>query len=607
MMELDATRTFEYCNEAITHPRAENLYFSHPSSNDDLPLAVSLIALPSPHVGQGMILLTVIDLTFSQTTRTVTSMPTDKPSPTGAARGITSQKKTIWSNLVETQPKRPIYQYKPLGQGQIRLLRLHAAESYSDPLLCSLDAYHIDDVGDQYDALSYTWGDDDPSLNILLRTPQEPTTGTGKARFQSAIRQTMPNIRFYIRPNLDNALRQFRDPQVDLPLWIDAICIDQANIEEKSIQVARMAEIYSKARDVLIWLGKEYNASNTAMEFIPKILDLEQSQALISKESNRKQWTALADLMKREWFSRRWIVQELVLAKNRYLYCGDKVLHWDDFERAVSFFTNKLDTIRTMFTSSAEFRHNTKNLADVKALGASALVDITNEFVRREDGSLERRNTLESLVARLPMFEALDPRDIIYSLLSIAEDTQPLNSLTTRKQDNFRERGLVPFEADYGKDILEVYKDFTAFCIQTSGFLDIICRHWAPSHARRPSLLSRLKTLTEKDRSQADFIAGDNNSEEELSPMVKLHLPSWIGLLSESPYGIPDAGRSAGDSLVIGPRYLASGDSRASVRFGEIDAPRNQGMSSALNSFDSRLFGWISNVTALPLEADFEY
>ena len=534
-------------------------------------------------------------------------MPIEKPRPTGAAGGIISQKKTIWSNIVETQPKSTIFKYKPLGEGQIRILRLHAAESSTDTIECSLDAYDTDELRNQYDALSYTWGNEEPTQKILLRTSQEPTTGTGRARFQSAIRQTIPNKRFYIRPNLEDALRQFRDNQDDLLLWIDAICIDQANIEEKSIQVARMAEIYSKARDVLIWLGKEYNASNTAMEFIPKILDLEQSHALISKESNRKQWTALADLMKREWFSRRWIVQELVLAKHRYLYCGDKVLHWDDFERAVSFFTNKLETILAMFTSSAEFRHNAKILADIKALGASALVDIMNEFVRREDGSLERRNTLESLVARLPMFESLDPRDIIYSLLSIAEDTQTWNSLSTRKQNDLRERGLVPFEADYGKDILEVYKDFTAFCVQTSGSLDIICRHWAPSHARRPSLLYKLRTLTERERSQAEFIAGDNNSEEELSPMVKLDLPSWIGLLSESPYGIPDVGRSAGDSLVVGPRYRASGNSRASVRFGEIDAPRNQGMSSALESYNSRLFGWISNVTALPLEADFEY
>ena len=525
-------------------------------------------------------------------------MPLDKPRPTGVAGGITSQKKTGWSRVRETRLPKSTYEYKPLGERQIRILRLHAAESSTDTIECSLEAYDIDELSNQYDALSYTWGNEEPEKRISLRTLQESPSGTGSALFRSVAQLAIQKTGFYVRPHLADALLQFRENQKDLLLWIDAICINQGDKEEKNIQVALMAEIYSKAAAVLVWLGKEYNASNMAMDFIPKILDLEQSDALISKESNRKQWTALADLMKREWFSRRWIVQELVLAKDRYLYCGDKALHWDHFERAISFFTNRLDTIMAMFTSSAEFRHNAKILADIKALGASVLVDVTNEVVRREDGSLERRNTLESLVARLTMFESLDPRDIIYSLLSIAEDTQNWNNLSTRKQGELRERGLVPFEADYGKDILEVYKDFTAFCVQTSGSLDIICRHWAPSHARRPGLLYRMKMRAEKERSQADSIAGDYGREEEFSPMVKVHLPSWIGLLSESPYGIPDVGRSAGESLVVGPRYHASGKSRASVRFGETDAPRNQGMFWALTSYESRLLGWISSVIA---------
>ena len=506
-------------------------------------------------------------------------MPLGKPRPTGAVGSSSSQQKNIWSKVAESQLPKSDYEYKQLGKRQIRILRLHAADSPGEPIECSLDAYDIDEVIHQYNALSYTWGNKEPTEKIKLRTPQEPPTGTGGARLRSLAQSIVSAKKsFYIRPNLIDALRRFRDTsdkQEDLLLWIDAICINQPDQKEKSMQVARMAEIYSKAGDVLIWLGKEYNASSTAMDFIPKILDLEQSAALISKESNRKQWTALADLMKREWFSRRWVVQELVLApKNRYLYCGDKELHWSDFERAVSFFTRKLDVILAMFTSSAEFRQNAKILADIRALGATALVNITNE--------LTLENTLESLVARLPMFEAADPRDIIYSLLSIAGDTQNWNDIPVRKQIELREKGLVPFEADYEKDILEVFKDFTAFCIQTSGSLDIICRHWAPSQFRSPSLLYRMKMRADNERSQADSTAIDFTDEEESSPMTRLQLPSWIGLLSESPYGIPDVGRSAGESLVGAPndawRYHASGKSDASVQFGENDAPRSQGM-----------------------------
>lgn len=522
-------------------------------------------------------------------------MPIGKPRPTGAVGSSSSHKKNIWSNIAEAQLPKSNYEYRRLVGNQIRILRLHAAESSTDTIECSLEVHDTDELSNHYNALSYTWGNEDAIQKILLRAPQEPTTGTGKARFQ-AFAQKMTKTRFYIRPNLEDALRQFRDTnpntQQDLLLWIDAICINQIDEEEKSMQVARMAEIYSKAEDVLIWLGKEYNASSTAMEFIPKILDLEQSDALISKESNRKQWTALADLMRREWFNRRWVVQELVLAKDRYLYCGDRSLHWSDFERAVSFFTNKLDNILAMFTNSAELRHNAKILADIRALGATALVNITNEFFRwSEGGSLERLNTLESLVARLPMFESTDPRDIIYSLLSIAEDTQNCTVSSARKQDELRKRGLVPFEADYKKGILEVFKDFTAFCIQTSGSLDIICRHWAPSQFRNPGILHRMKTRAENERTQADPFPSDFSSDEEFSLMMKVHLPSWIGLLSESPYGVPDVGRSAGESLVRSPndagqRYNASKGYDADVLFGETDALRNQGTFKELVLYD---------------------
>ena len=517
---------------------------------------------------------------MSYVSRPTASMPIVRPRPTESS---SLQKKNIWSSLAETQlPKlKSDYEYKELGENQIRILRLHAAESPTDTIECSLEAYDIDDLSNQkYDALSYTWGTEEPIQKILLRVPQEAAAGTGKPHIRS-VALVIIKRRIFIRPNLEDALRQFRDTdpntQVDLLLWVDALCIHQSDEKEKSIQVARMAEIYSKAEGVLIWLGKEYNASNTAMMFIPKILDLEQSDALIiSKESNRKQWIALADLMRRDWFSQRWVVQALILAKNRFLYCGDRSLNWSDFERAVSFFTKNFENILALFTNSAEF----KTLVDIRALGAAAIVNFINRFFRYdEDGSLERLSSLEGLVACLPMFETSDPRDTIYALLSMAQDTRNWNVFSARRQEELRVQGLVPFEADYSKNILEVFKNFSAFCIQTSKSLDIICRHWAPSQFRNPSIFNRMQMRAENERSRAGSFASD----EEFSPVVKVHLPSWIGLLSESPYGVPDVGRSAGESLVGAPndsgqRYHAAARTRASVLFGEVDEPQNRGM-----------------------------
>ena len=352
---------------------------------------------------------------------------------------------------------------------------------------------------------------------------------------------------------------------------------------------------------------------------------------MISKESSRKQWIALADLLKREWFNRRWVVQELVLAKNRYLYCGDRSLNWKDFERAISFFTNRIDDIVAMFTNSVENRQDTKILVDVKLAGATALVQIMNDDFRwDEEERLERVSSLESLVASLPMFESTDPRDTIYALLSIAADTQNWDVLPAHKRDELRVKGLVPFEADYSKNILEVYKNFIAFCILSSGSLDVLCRHWAPSEFRNPGLMSRLKMRAEKDAmsdstkamsdstkamsdstkavsestnamsdstkavsdstnamSDSTKAMSDSTKDKDLSPMLRVTLPSWIGLLSERPFGIPDMGRSAGNSLVgvpsnptaaRDPRYHASAQIPASVRFGEVDESPDHSM-----------------------------
>ena len=523
-------------------------------------------------------------------------MPIVKPPPISEVQKRSSGKQNFWSQLSNAQLPRSNYDYSPLRGNQIRLLRLHAAESSTDTIVCSLDVFDFDQLeGPTHDALSYTWGNDEATQKISIQIPVPSLPTDAKSRWQAAKQHTQEQRdkrRLYIRPNLEDALRQFRDTdssQEDLFLWVDALCINQDDETEKSRQVAKMAEIYSKARDVLIWLGKEYNGSSTAIDFVPKILDLEQSEALISKESNRKQWTALADLLKREWFSRRWVVQELALCKSRYVYCGNRSLNWGDLERAITFFSKKIDNILALFTSSAD----AKILGDFPALGAIAMVNITSYLFRWDEDNLERMSSLENLVDSLIMFESRDPRDTIYALLSIASDTRSWNTFSARGQGTPQNPSLPPIEADYSKNILEVFKDFTAFCIQTSGSLDIMCRHWAPSQFRKPALLQRVKIDEEQNIPHADSRASDTTNAEIFSQMIKVRLPSWIGLLSDSPYGVSEGGpkaRRAGESIVGPPKadtnirapFNASLNTRPSVLFGEVDALPNQGKFTGL-------------------------
>ena len=73
---------------------------------------------------------------------------------------------------------------------------------------------------------------------------------------------------FHIHSSLDAALRQLRQHDQERRLWIDAICINQEDNEEKSAPVALMRKVYSNAQRVVVWLGKSSFDSDAAINFI---------------------------------------------------------------------------------------------------------------------------------------------------------------------------------------------------------------------------------------------------------------------------------------------------------------------------------------------------
>src|ERR1700760_3045698 len=252
-----------------------------------------------------------------------------------------------------------------------------------------------------------------------------------------------------------------------------------------------------------------------------------------------KDWDGLADLMSASWFSRRWVVQEVALARRASIQCGAKSINWVNFADAVANFVMKLDDVKALYKKVNLPSFNPDSLTFVESLGAKIMVStVTNLFRKSDEGDiLDRLVNLETLVSTLLTFDAGNPRDIIYALLSIAKDS-PLAKARPRGQD---QGDLDLLQPNYAKDALEVYTDFVKHCIN-SGSLDIICRHWAVPIRKEQS-----RAMSEKMR--------------RFQPL--LPLPSWIGLLENSPFGPLDrlTGRVNGDSLVGLPyehRYNAS-------------------------------------------------
>lgn len=466
------------------------------------------------------------------------------------------------------------YKYAPLIGSQIRLLRLLPGPRNADLegslepqwLVCPTNAELEDSIKGEdsiktfkatweppdYEALSYHWGPKDKKADD----------------FCIKLLERSQSYRVSIRSNLVSALRQLRSANDNKYLWVDALCIDQGSNEEKNVQIPRMTEIYNKARCVCIWLGEEGDNSDDAMAFARRLLDLDAfSRMQNPKEAH--QWVDFATLLRRPWFNRRWIVQELAVARNAMLYCGEEKLEWRKFADAVSLFASKYADIKGMLKASSSFGYNPNYLGDVKELGAYQLVHVASNFFRKSDTGdiLDRLLSLEEIISTLPTFDALDGHDVIYAVLALSNDVVPRNKdsptgaydrekLGSVVEEHLREKSnsssptdnrAPPFQGgrnrrqsndwritmlvdrgvkvllrrfrgitiDYDQPVFEVYKEFVKIAITNSQSLDIICRPWAANERDLPSWIPRkigathgLRQNRAYSRVRADLLVG---------------------------------------------------------------------------------------------------
>ena len=197
----------------------------------------------------------------------------------------------------------------------------------------------------QYEALSYTWGaDENPQTAFIPSTDNSAPLST-----------------LSISQNLAGALRHLRHELEPRILWVDAVCINQNDIQERGTQVTRMTDIYRLASKVVVWLGPESEDSNLAIS----TLDLIGSQVVASKLStiyaspdatNRdwfrsrtaldfpgRTWQALLEIFKRPWFDRVWIIQEIQLASSMStVQCGRDMISWNHLRVAILCLSNKV-------------------------------------------------------------------------------------------------------------------------------------------------------------------------------------------------------------------------------------------------------------------------
>ncbi|KAL5421551.1 hypothetical protein PMIN04_005513 [Paraphaeosphaeria minitans] len=129
-------------------------------------------------------------------------------------------------------------------------MRLLPASRAEDPIHCRIFNYSLTTpkrTSHLYECLSYVWGSVEDKQTIQVDDAELAVT-----------------------KNLDGALRRLRDPDLNRILWVDAVCINQYDLGERSNQVAIMAMIYAYANRVVLWLGEEADGSKEAMELLRK-------------------------------------------------------------------------------------------------------------------------------------------------------------------------------------------------------------------------------------------------------------------------------------------------------------------------------------------------
>jgi hypothetical protein len=172
-----------------------------------------------------------------------------------------------------------------------------------------------------YAALSYVWGDENNTTPILVNGQE-----------------------LCVTRNLEKALQAFsRDEEFQggFKLWVDAISINQADLDERAKQVRRMREIYGNARTVIAWMGEESHKSDLAIQLLKDLAVLDQNDGGEQLAARLRAdpeylgkgcWFGLQRLFERPYWFRLWVIQEMVMgASATWIRCGAASIDWESF------------------------------------------------------------------------------------------------------------------------------------------------------------------------------------------------------------------------------------------------------------------------------------
>jgi hypothetical protein len=276
-------------------------------------------------------------------------------------------------NEVASSSKRTPFVYEPLKgpEFSIRLLEVLPSDGNSTSICIRLWETPLHEAG-EYRCLSYTWG------SPLSRMYEINVNG---------------DI-FHVRQNLYSFLRTASQQIPRMPIWIDAVSIDQENDTEKEVQVSRMAEVYNNATETYIWLGKSA-VLNSAIGML-------NTEPVNWKDRAVQAHTQ--ELYLQPYWNRAWTSQEMIQSRRLTVLTAGARLDWDKFQHARDTPPSVMGTVDPHFSSFPAYFW-------------------TLWFNQRytDATSAEGRHSIWLLLNRHKVAQCSDVRDRIYSVLSVVK------------------------------------------------------------------------------------------------------------------------------------------------------------------------------------------
>jgi hypothetical protein len=321
--------------------------------------------------------------------------------------------------------------YSSLREDEIRILILKSGAPDLDLSYRLVTCRHEDQL--PYDALSYALGN--PEKVMLIECNGQIT---------------------HIPTNLYTALLYLRYRTEDRILWVDTMCVNQDNLVELGEQVNKMARIFSEARRTLVWLGvrnslmvseplhllESYHFESgvvgeapTQIGSLDGMVGLDFSKTRKDTSLLKRDWQPLIALLELPWFTRLWVIQEVVCAKRVVVLHGESNISWDTLAKPVK-----------------ELYHSGLLDADIISKGARGIragleMQYIGEQIRRDNAP-----SLLHLLLATSLAECSDPRDKVYGVLSMAGD--------------YNARDDILLKPDYRLTPPEVYARVEQWCVK---------------------------------------------------------------------------------------------------------------------------------------------